>query len=445
MPRFFTTTLGQILAIVTCSSAATFLIFVALLFYPGAPPSPPWPWQTTYRIEGLVKILRGLPPAQRESAMALVQRPNMKVRLIDVPVRCSTITFDTHDLEAALIDELRVDEALTVRSCDSQRPAHDMQVLVSLGKETLEIRTDRVGLEPPRFTFPFFGALLFLSIGVAALSAWAVSRVIRPLRRLSEKADAFGHDLAVTPIEEEGPLEIRRAAHAFNLMQERITRSMQSRTRMLAAISHDLRTPLTRMRLQLDTEGRELERDKLLRDIGLMQTMVSSALTFLTSNASAEKPELLDLGALLVTLCDEYTESGAMICYEGPGQIPFLCRPDGIQRVFTNLIENAIYFGKLVVVTASVDGISICVDVTDDGPGIPAERLRDVIEPFVRLDLARAKRPGSVGLGLAIVDEIVRAHGGMLSLLNRRSGGLTARVALPVSSKCTNTIKTDDC
>jgi signal transduction histidine kinase len=432
MRHFFATTLGQILAIVACSSAATFMLFIALLFYPGAPPSPPWPWQSTYRIEGLVNVLRNLPRAERASALAAVQRPNMAVRLVDRPVHCSASTFDTHDLEAALKEELSGAQGLTVRSCDPKNPAHDMQVIVPLGDATLEIRTDRVGSEPPRFTFPFFGALLFLCVGVAALSAWAVSRVIRPLRRLSEKADAFGRDIAIAPIEEEGPLEIRRAAHAFNLMQERITRSMQNRTQMLAAISHDLRTPLTRMRLQTDNEDKEIDRAKLLRDIELMQTMVASALTFLTSNASAEQKDRLDLGALLEMLCDEYAESGVAICYEGPAQIPFLCRPDGIQRVFSNLMENAIHFGKVIVVTATVGDESIRVDVADDGPGIPPDRLGDVIEPFVRLDHARRKRPGSVGLGLSIVDDIVRGHNGTLTLFNRRETGLIARVTLPI-------------
>jgi signal transduction histidine kinase len=436
MPRitsFFSTTLGQILAIVTCSSAATFLLFIALLFYPGAPPSPPWPWQTTYRIASLVRALDAVTPADRGGVIGAVQRSNMRIRLIDRPTLCPRKTLDTHDLETSLQAELHTDANITVRSCDTQHPERDMQVLVPLDHGTLEIRTDRIGLEPPRFTFPFYGALVFMTVGVAALSAWAVWRVIRPLRRLSEKADAFGRDIAIAPIEEEGPLEIRRAAHAFNLMQERITRHMQSRTRMLAAISHDLRTPLTRMRLQLDNETREPDRDKLLRDIGLMQTMTTSALAFLTSNASAETKEWLDLGALLETLCDEYAETGVDIRYDGPDQIPYFCRPDGIQRVLANLIENAIHFGEVIVVVATLHRErEVVIEVIDDGPGIPPERLHEVVEPFVRLDSSRGGRPGSVGLGLSIVDEIVRGHGGVLILANREPSGLIARVCLPI-------------
>ncbi|SAK55254.1 periplasmic sensor signal transduction histidine kinase [Caballeronia pedi] len=433
MPRVFSTTLGQILAIVACSSAATLLLFIALLFYPGAPPNPPWPWQTSYRIVALVDMLKAMPDAERAHVLSAGQRSNLMAKLTGKPSICVGSTLDTHDLESALRSILRIDAGLTVRTCDARDPTHDLQVLIPLDDRTLEIRTDRNEREPDRFTVPFFAALAFLCVGVAALSAWAVSRVIGPLRRLSENADAFGRDITVAPIVEEGPLEIRRAAHAFNRMQERIARSMQSRTRMLAAISHDLRTPLTRMRLQLDVEKKEIERAKLLRDVDLMQKMVSSALAFLTSDAGAEAKEWLDLGALLETLCDEYAESGVEIRYEGPDYLPFFCRPESIQRLLTNLLENAIHYGTQTLVTAGAIERTVLVEVIDNGPGIPADRLQDVVEPFVRLDPARSKRPGSVGLGLSIVDDIVRAHGGTLTLINRKPSGLIARVALPLA------------
>jgi signal transduction histidine kinase len=427
MPRFFGTTLGQILTIVACSSVVTYALFVALVFVPGGPPRLPWPWQPTYRIAGLVQILRGVPESERTNVVAAAQRPDFSLRLTQSATTCDTTTINSSDLEAALQFQLPDVPGVIARSCNADETTPDIQVLVPLGKETLEVHINQFGYAPPRFSFPIFGALAFLCVGVACLSAWAVWRVIRPLRRLSERAEAFGRDIVVAPIEEEGPLEIRRAAHAFNLMQERITTSIQSRTRMLAAISHDLRTPLTRMRLQLDTE-KEVARDKLLRDIHLMEKMVSSALAFLSSNSESEKKEWLDLGALLATLCDEYEDTGAHIHYDGPDQIPFLCRPDAIERVMSNLIENALRYGGLVAVIASVRASHIMIDVSDDGPGIPEERLQDVIEPFVRLDPARADQPGSVGLGLSIVNDIVHAHGGKLTLFNRKPSGLTARI-----------------
>lgn len=428
MRRFFSTTLGQILAIVACSSAATFLVFLITLFIPGSPPNPRWPWQATFRIAGVVEILQNTPQSRWGDVVQAAQRPGITLRLSHEASSCIHTTLNSRDIQAALQMELPTLSGLTARSCTEDDAIPDIQVLIPLRDQVLEIHTDQIGREPPRISYPLFGALLFMCVGVAALSAWAVSRVIRPLRRLSERADAFGRDIAATPLVEEGPLEIRRAAHAFNLMQERIAASIQARTQMLAAVSHDLRSPLTRMRLQLDVQNKEISREKLLKDVTLMQTMVTSALTFLSTNSSLEKKEWLDLGALLATLCDEYEDAGARIRYDGPDQIPLLCRPDGIERAMTNLIENAIRFGDLVAVIASVRGTHIMIDVTDDGPGIPEEKLQQVIEPFVRLDQARADRSGSVGLGLAIVNDVARAHGGRLTLLNRKPSGLTARV-----------------
>lgn len=438
MRRFFSTTLGQILAIIATSTAITFALFLALLWllYPNVPPPPPWPWQTAYRVMSLVDTLRTAPANDRAAIIEAAQRPGLSVRLTQAPAACETLTLDTRDLEAVLRSELSDLPDITVRSCEAGDPTTKIQVLVGWNGQTLDIRTARAGREPIfRFTFPFIGALLFLCVGVAVMSAWAVWLVIGPLRRLSEQADAFGRDISISPIEEEGPLEIRRAARAFNLMQERIMRSVRDRMRTLAAISHDLRTPLTRMRLQIETGATELDRAKLLRDIGLMQSMVTSALDFLSGTFAEEEKEWLDLGALLSTLCDEYEERGAAVSYEGPEQIRLFCRPNAITRALTNLIENGIHFGDNVLITASADRATVTVDVADDGPGIPKDRIQDVIEPFVRLDPSRSNRPGSVGLGLTIVKEIVASHGGSLDLIERKPKGLIARVMLPKSQE----------
>ncbi|MBN3857077.1 HAMP domain-containing protein [Paraburkholderia sp. Ac-20340] len=439
LSNFFSTTLGQILAIIACSSTITFGLFILLLFYPGGPPTPPWPWVPTYRIASAARVLANTPAAARAQTALALQTPQLTLGMTRTPSRCTVNTLDNGELRRTLRNELSdIGATVSVHSCDPLNPNGTIQVVVHLRDDdatVLEARTQRIGPEPPRLTFPFVGALLFMFVGIAAMSAWAVSRVVRPLRRLADKADAFGREIALAPIEEEGPLEIRRAAHAFNMMQERITHSLHNRTRMLAAVSHDLRTPLTRMRLQLDTNESETVRDKLRKDIDLMQTMVSSALSFLSSGNSDENKEWLDLSALIATVCDEYEEAGAAIRYEGPHQIRCFCRPDGMQRVLANLIDNALRFGETVVVVASVRGETILIDVSDDGPGIPETRLRDVLEPFVRLDPSRRGQPGSVGLGLAIVRDIVRAHGGELTLINRRPSGLTARIVLSQSTR----------
>ncbi|MCO1368497.1 ATP-binding protein [Burkholderia multivorans] len=428
MRRVFSTTLGQILLILTCSSSATALLFIVLLSH-HTPPAPPWPWQSAYRIASAVESLRAIPDAERSAVIATMQQPGLSLRLAQAASTCSMQTPDTRDLESVLQTELTGAVDISVRACAAEHSGDAaIQVRVPLGSQTVEFQTVRNAVDPPRYSFPFYGALIFMCVGVAAMSAWAISRVIRPLRRLSEHADAFGRQMSVSPIAEEGPLEIRLAAHAFNLMQERITLSMQNRTRMLAAISHDLRTPLTRMRLQLEMEQSEYVRDKLIRNIELMQSMVTSALAFLSSGVDREEKEWLDLGALISTVCDEYEEAGSAVRYVGPEQIRFFCRPDAMRRALTNLIENALHFGSGVAVIASVDGQSVRIDVVDDGPGIPEDRLQDVIEPFVRIDPARGDRPGSVGLGLSIVREIIHAHGGTFMLVNRKPTGLIARI-----------------
>ncbi|MFC4277105.1 ATP-binding protein [Achromobacter aloeverae] len=429
--RFFTTTLGQIVAIIACSSVATFAFFAGVFLYVGAPPTPPWPWPEAYRIASVANVLRQAQPADRPAIMAAAQAPNLSLRFSDFPQPCDATNLDTREMETILRAHVQDADTLMVLGCDTASPPARFQVLMPFDGRVLEIRADRVSRAPRRFTFPFFTAVAFLCVGVVAMSAWAVWRVVRPLRRLSEKADAFGRDVAVAPLEAQGPLEIRRAAHAFNRMQERIAGFVQSRTRMLAAISHDLRTPLTRMRLQVETGREETMRPRLLRDITLMQTMVDSALSFLSSGLDKEASEWLDVGALLSTLCDEYEEGGARIRYDGQADIRLYCRPNAMQRACANLIENALAYGDNTVVDAVRERGEVVITVSDDGPGIPPQRLQDVTEPFVRLDPARAQRPGSVGLGLSIVSEIVRAHGGSLTLENRRPSGLCARIRLP--------------
>lgn len=435
--QFFTTTLGQILAIIASASAITLLLFLAILWLlPGVPPSPPWPWPAVYRIVGIVDSMTAVPESERALIAAAAQRPDLSIGITQAPITCVTLTSDARALEEILTSELTpLARTVVVRSCEDDPFSRPIQVLIKLDGHTIDFRTGRVRADPPRVTIPFVGALLFLSIAVAGMSAWAVWRVIRPLRRLSAKAEAFGESIAIAPITEEGPLEIRRAARAFNLMQERITRSIRHRTHMLAAVGHDLRSPLTRMRLQLEVHQPGDIRAKLLRDIDLMQAMVASALSYLSHGLDNEELEWLDLGALLQTLCDEYQESGADVRYQGPQPLRLFCRPNAINRAITNLVDNGIHFAKEVRITAGSDHGVVAIDVVDDGPGIPPEQLSEVIEPFVRLDPARSTKPGSVGLGLSIVKEIVESHNGTLALMPNTPHGLHVAIRLPEQAR----------
>ncbi|WP_159288999.1 ATP-binding protein [Methylosinus sporium] len=438
MLRFLATTLGQIVSIIAISSATTFFLFILLLsiFDPTPPPPPPWPWPSAYRIATLVETMRSAPDEARAAIAAGVRRRDFSIELTQAPQACVGFDQDAQKLQSALLSKFGdALPAVTVRSCGSVDAATDIQALLPFEGRALEIRTGNAKADRfVRLTLPLMSALSFLCVAVAAMSAWAVWRVTGPLRRLAHKTDAFGRDIVMEPIDEEGPLEIRRVARAFNLMQERITRSLRERTRVLAAVSHDLRTPLTRMRLQLQAGHGENVRAKLLRDIDLMHSMVASAVSFLSGAFHEEEKEWLDLGALLSTLCDEFEETGANIRYEGREGIPFFCRPNAIQRAVTNLIDNGLHFGSRVIVSASIERDRVIVDVADDGPGVPENRIEDVIQPFVRLDPSRSSRSGSVGLGLSIVKEIVEAHQGALELVQREPNGLVARIVFPSSA-----------
>lgn len=441
MRQFFSTTLGQILAIIATSSAITFLLFLLILWLlPGGPPPPPWPWQPAYRIASFVEGIRAVPEGATADIIAAARGSALFITVTQAPSPCETLTTETRDLETALRFELgAVTSDISVHACETKDAARAVQALIGLGERTLDIRLGRYAPGPTRFTFPFVAALVFLCVAVTTMSAWAIWRVIGPLRRLSEKAEAFGQDIAVAPIAEEGPLEIRRAAHAFNLMQKRIAQSIRDRTRMLAAVSHDLRSPLTRMRLQLETHQVKDVREKLLRDIRLMQSMVTSALVFLSRGFEDEEKEWLDLGALLESLSDEYQEAGARVRYDGNRKIEFFCRPNAINRALTNLIDNGIHFGDEVTISALVAEQMILLEISDNGPGIPAAQMQEVVEPFVRLDPSRPSRAGSVGLGLAIVKEIIEAHQGTLTLEERKPRGLTVRIQLPAPASKTVT------
>lgn len=432
MHRVFRSTLAQIGAIIVGSMLATTLLIMGLVYLQNAQAGAPWPWAAAHRIVSLVNLLEGVPPehVDKVTLLASAQRPNLVVSVRDSAVPCTGESFDDALLEAALRSELVRFPDLRAAACASDDLATNLQVLVPISGKMLEIRTGTEGRHFFRFGAPGFGALLFLFTSLVAMSIWAIWRVIHPLRRLSEKVEQFARDISPAPIAEEGPAEIRNVARTLNLMQERISGMIADRTRMLAAVSHDLRTPLTRMRLQLEApQGVDVE--KLARNIDLMQTMVTSTLSFLDNGDDGEEADWIDLDALLATLCDEYEESGADVRYEGPGHIRFHGRPLSLQRAVGNLLDNALHHGGSARVIARDTHDAIHIDVVDTGPGMPDDRLQDVLAPFVRLDASRNPQRGSIGLGLSIVDGIVQAHGGTLTLANGEGGGLVASIVLP--------------
>ncbi|WP_460358355.1 MULTISPECIES: ATP-binding protein [unclassified Pseudomonas] len=276
---------------------------------------------------------------------------------------------------------------------------------------------------------------IIIALGLIAtvLVAWlATQQLAKPLQRFASAARRFGGDLRAPPIKVEGPDEIRQAIIAFNTMQAQIQHYISERTHMLASISHDLRAPLTRMRLRSEFMEDFDHQGKLIRDIEEMQSMINAALAFFREDTQPEQSTAFDLSELLQTIIDDYRDQNIAIDFHGPAHLVYEGRPLGIKRVIVNLLENAEKYAQQPAIALSSDGYSVCIDVSDNGPGIPEASLQRVFDPFFRLETSRNRETGGVGLGLSAARAIVREQGGELSLSNRSSGGLLARVELPL-------------
>jgi signal transduction histidine kinase len=269
-----------------------------------------------------------------------------------------------------------------------------------------------------------------MAIIILAVSIWAVRRVTAPLASLSAAAERLGNDLNAPPMSETGTIETRQAARAFNTMQARLRSLIGNRTRMLAAISHDLRTPLTLLRLRAENVEDAPEREKMLATIAEMDSMIAVTLQFARDEATAEPRRRTDLAALLASVVDDMADTGLPVTMEPAQPIVCECQPAALKRALTNLIDNAVKYGKRARATVRSTPQAIEITIDDEGPGIPEDELTRVFQPFYRVESSRNRETGGIGLGLAIAASIVEAHGGELSLSNRKEGGLRARIAI---------------
>lgn len=278
-------------------------------------------------------------------------------------------------------------------------------------------------------TIVIFSLALLLTLG---LLAYLVTRLAsRPLSRLSDAAEGLGENLHREPIKEIGPAEVRRAVRAFNAMQRRIQKHLDERTRMLAAISHDLQTPLTRMRLRLEKVGEGELREKLVADVSSMQALIREGLELARSTETSEQPVSLDLDSLLESLVEDAVDAGGRAEFvQGCGSVLHL-RPLAVRRLFSNLIDNALKYAGAVEVLATREEGRVVVSIRDRGPGLPEDHLEAVFEPFRRVESSRSRNTGGSGLGLTIARTLAETNGATLVLRNRAGGGLEALVSWP--------------
>jgi len=296
----------------------------------------------------------------------------------------------------------------------------------------LNIRT-LVPPGPPPWALPSVVTLAATALALVAIVVLVVRRATRPLGELAGAAERLGRGETVPPLEERGPEDVRTTIRAFNVMRDRLSRYLQERTQMLAAISHDLRTPITSLRLRAELVEDGENRTRILQSLDEMQNMTEATLDFIREEATDEKTRSVDLAALIESVCADLSDLGHPISVSAAPPSPYPCRVHAITRAVRNLVENAVTYGQRARVTLRRDPDGFAIVIDDDGPGIPEGDMVRVLEPFVRLEASRSRETGGIGMGLAIAASIARAHGGRVTLANRAGGGLSAVLHLPVA------------
>lgn len=276
---------------------------------------------------------------------------------------------------------------------------------------------------------------LFSALVIAAVAVLAARRIVRPMRSLAAAASRFGLGETVDDLPEEGPVETRETVRAFNLMRGRLDRYLRERTAMLAAVSHDLRTPITSLRLHAEFVESQKTKMKIYAALDEMQRMIEDTLAFIREDMQREETRKVDLNALIDSVAADLSELGHDIEVIESNRVLVACRPVALRRALRNLMENAATYGSRGTVRTEKDDTAIRVFIEDEGQGIPEADLERVFDPFVRLETSRNRDTGGSGLGLAIARSIVRGHGGGVLLGNRAKGGLRATVVLPIAER----------
>lgn len=270
------------------------------------------------------------------------------------------------------------------------------------------------------------GTLFF----VAAFSIWMARSIVQPVTQLAAAAERLGRERETTPISGMKLPEYAAIAATFNEMQARLKKFVDERMQMLAAISHDLRTPLTRMRLFAEEVKDEEQRAQILSDISDMETMVATSLAFMSDEIHREPSNAVDVASLIISITDNFADDGRQVTYAGPDHAHLSCRPVALRRAFTNLIDNGCKYGGEVAVALKDETSALVIDIRDKGPGIPADQTERAFTPFQRLETSRNRETGGTGLGLTIARDVIIGHGGDIRLIHDAQGFMV-RVELP--------------
>jgi signal transduction histidine kinase len=423
--------------------------------------------QSAQRVADIVRLLETLSPVERQRIVNVLSAPPLLISLDRGPVE-SRDGDEEYGTRAALFAsmirrflgdgravEVTVSEATPAVLRDGRAPGGPGKAgmhmpfgpamhgamqpglsflsQVRLQDGTLVTFDSRQPLETTSWPYRVLLSLVVLLGTVIVLSLVAVRWATRPLAALADAAEDLGRNIERPPLAESGPIEVARAAHAFNTMQSRLTAYIRERTALLAAMSHDLKTPITRLRLRAELLADAGLRDKFTRDLEEMETLVRTTLDFLRGFEGGEASQPVDMMALLESLQADLSEVGGQVLIEGRSVKPYPGKPAALKRCLANLLENAIKYGKAASIKVDDCDARLEIRIQDEGPGIPAAEIERVFEPFHRLEASRSRETGGTGLGLAIARSIAAGHGGEVTLENRPEGGLEVRLVLPRS------------
>lgn len=393
-------------------------------------------------ITAAVDVLDRLGPTEREQWVEALGRRRIRLALKPPPAEARALPNHIALVEALgrALPDRKVSVFVQGHSREHDSSGPRMRLIVALALSDGSPLSVRLPMPPPPAGTPVtpervLAALVALIVGITLLAWIAVRLATRPLSRLAAAARAIGEDPNRPPLDTSGPSEVALAAHAFNQMQERIRDHVGERTRILAAISHDLQTPITRLRLRAELVDDDTLRGRIQSDLDSMQALVREGLDYARSLDAAEPQQPIDVDSLIAALCEDARDMGWDVSVEGSSGAPCMCQPTALKRSLWNLIENGVKFGARVEVSITRSGDMLTIGIRDHGPGLPEDERERVFEPFYRTEQSRNRETGGTGLGLTIARNLLRRQGGDVRLANSVDGGLFAEVSLPVTPK----------
>ncbi|MBF8729250.1 ATP-binding protein [Pseudomonas guariconensis] len=374
-----------------------------------------------------VAILERLPADERAAWLPRLQRHNYRYQLGEGLSGQAMPSEDPPMAAESIVKAIGQDYRLTFQEIPGPNPHFQAHLRLADGAPlTIDVTPAGVPLAK------WLPVVLVIQLAVLLGCTWlAVRLAIRPLTRLARAVDDLDPDKPGPQLDESGPREVRYAAVAFNALQARIAAYLKERMQLLAAISHDLQTPITRMKLRVEVMDDGLEKDKLWSDLSAMEHLVREGVAYARSmDSSTEAPCRIKLDAFLDSLVFDYQDSGAKVERLGATDVTLHTRPHALRRVLVNLVDNALKFAGAAQLEVEHAGSSTLIRVLDEGPGIPGDELAEVLKPFYRVEGSRNRSTGGTGLGLAIAQQLTQAMGGQLTLSNRAGGGLCAQIEL---------------